>query len=246
MDTIKINKGNAKMVAHRGLSGLETENTASAFVAAGNRSYFGMECDIHPTRDKEFVVIHDFTTERVCDTNITVEESNFFDLRKLVLKDRSGAGDIADMKIARGDIIIPTLEEYIAICKKYSKVSVLEIKGPFSKADLQAVVSIIKGLDWLENVIFISFDFDNCVNLRNMLPDAKVQYLVCEYNEEILNKLLMHKLDIDIYYKALTKENISQMHANNITVNCWTVDDKDVAEQLASWGVDFITSNILE
>ena len=33
MDTIKINKGNAQIVAHRGLSGLERENTASAFVA---------------------------------------------------------------------------------------------------------------------------------------------------------------------------------------------------------------------
>ena len=52
MDTIKINKKNVKMVAHRGLSGIETENTSSAFVAAGNRSYFGIECDIHVTKEK--------------------------------------------------------------------------------------------------------------------------------------------------------------------------------------------------
>ena len=35
--------GNTKMVAHRGLSGIETENTAAAFVAAGNRGYWGSE-----------------------------------------------------------------------------------------------------------------------------------------------------------------------------------------------------------
>ncbi len=56
------------MAVHRGFSGLETENTAVAFVAAGNRSYFGVECDIHLTPYKKFVIIHDETIERVCDT----------------------------------------------------------------------------------------------------------------------------------------------------------------------------------
>ena len=43
MDTIKFNKANVKVVAHRGLSGLEPENTVAAFVAAGNRSYYGAD-----------------------------------------------------------------------------------------------------------------------------------------------------------------------------------------------------------
>ena len=47
MDTIKFDKKKTVMIAHRGLSGIETENTNSAFVAAGNRSYYGIETDIH-------------------------------------------------------------------------------------------------------------------------------------------------------------------------------------------------------
>ena len=38
MNTVKIDKKGIKMVAHRGVSGLECENTNAAFVAAGNRS----------------------------------------------------------------------------------------------------------------------------------------------------------------------------------------------------------------
>ena len=56
MNTRKFEKKSTKVIAHRGLSGIEVENTCSAFVAAGNRSYFGIECDIHPTLDKKFVV----------------------------------------------------------------------------------------------------------------------------------------------------------------------------------------------
>ena len=55
MNTIKFNKKNTQIVAHRGLSGIEVENTNSAFVAAGNRSYYGIETDIHRTKDGRFV-----------------------------------------------------------------------------------------------------------------------------------------------------------------------------------------------
>ena len=65
MDTIKIEKKNTLMVAHRGVSGLEKENTLAAFIAAGNRSYYGIETDVHRTADGQFVVFHDDNTQRV-------------------------------------------------------------------------------------------------------------------------------------------------------------------------------------
>ena len=57
MNTIKINSGKTKIIAHRGLSGIEKENTCSSFVAAGNRSYFGIESDVHVSKDGEFIII---------------------------------------------------------------------------------------------------------------------------------------------------------------------------------------------
>ena len=56
MNTIKINANNTKIIAHRGLSGIEKENTNAAFVAAGNRSYYGIETDVHKTLDGKYVV----------------------------------------------------------------------------------------------------------------------------------------------------------------------------------------------
>ncbi len=76
MDTVKINKGNARLIAHRGLSGIEVENTASAFVAAGNRSYYGIETDIHKTGNGEFVVVHDADLMRVAGSDVAVEDTD--------------------------------------------------------------------------------------------------------------------------------------------------------------------------
>ena len=50
-NTEKVNLANVQMIAHRGVSGLERENTNAAFIAAGNRSYYGIETDVHRTKD---------------------------------------------------------------------------------------------------------------------------------------------------------------------------------------------------
>lgn len=242
MNTVKIDSKNVKMVAHRGVSGLEKENTCPAFVAAGNRSYFGVETDVHVTRDKKFVIIHDETTDRVSNGEfcMNVEERDFADTQSIVLPDRDGSRD-------RQDIRIPSLAEYIKICKKYEKKCVLEIKNPFADEDIKALIDEIKELGYIENVIFISFALSNCVAVRKMLPEAEVQFLTSgEVTRELIATLIENDLDLDIYFKRLTKENVELLHSMGIKVNCWTVDEKADGEALVEMGVDFITTDILE
>lgn len=237
-DAIKINNGSTKMVAHRGLSGLETENTCPAFVAAGNRPYFGIETDTHQTADGVFVVIHDRTTGRVATEDIDVEQTAFEDVRKVQLHFKDGSERI--------DMRVPTLEEYLNICAAYGKVPVLELKQTFSPEATAWMVETCDRIVGLDNIIFISFHFDALVRVREARKDTNVQFLTNKpIDEELIARLKEHDFDLDIYYHCLTKEWIDRLHAEGIVVNCWTVDDPEAAEQLVSWGVDQITSNIL-
>ena len=87
-NTIKLDyKKNTKMVAHRGVSGLERENTAAAFIAAGNRTYFGVETDIYHTSDGKYVCHHDGSTKRICEVDLPIEGSTFDELRALNFTD---------------------------------------------------------------------------------------------------------------------------------------------------------------
>lgn len=250
MDTIKFQRKNTQVVAHRGLSGLEPENTIAAFVAAGNRSYFGAECDVHVTKDGKFVVIHDKTTKRVSAVDVDVEKSRLKKIRKVKLDnicrlEREKLGE--DVHYCnRTDLVVPEMYEYINVCKKYGKKCVLEVKNRMKIEDIKRMTEEIKSLEYLDNVIFISFNLDNVIDLRKLLPNQQVQYLVSKYDENVLKILNDNNVDLDIQYKSLTKEIIDEVHANGHIVNCWTVDDKEAAEQLADWGVDQITTNILE
>ncbi len=250
MNTIKINSKNTQMIAHRGVSGLEPENSMPAFTAAGNRSYYGVETDTHVTADGQFVVIHDSDPGRVSGRSLIVEEATLEQLRQIQLYNLCGreikAGLTREDVLARPDLMIPTLAEYISICKKYCKRCILELKNEFLPEDIRRLVAEIAGLQYLEQVTFISFKESNMVYLRKLLPEQELQFLVSAYDEALLQKLDTYDWDLDIYYKTLTKEIIDEVHAHGHKVNCWTVDEKETAEQLVEWGVDFITSNILE
>lgn len=240
-NTILVDKKHVKMVAHRGVSGLECENTCAAFVAAGNRSYYGIETDVHVTADGHFVVIHDDKTGRVSDVNLIVEESTREALSKVQLYSRGRA-----VSPTRRDLVIPDLADYIRICQFYGKIPVLELKNRIRTEDICRMVALIREIGYLEETLFISFDWDNMVDLRQLLPDQKLQFLTGEWDDALPAKLKEHSMDLDIYYKSMTAERVALLHEMGIEVNVWTCDDPAEAEKLIGWGVDYITSNILE
>ena len=237
-ETLKMLSNQPKMVAHRGLSGLERENTCAAFVAAGNRSYYGIETDIHRTKDGQYIVYHDDNLVRLLGDERIVEEMTFDELRTLRLKDHD--------EIVREDLVLPSLVEYIRICKKYDKESVLEIKNHFEPEDIDNVIEIIRAEGWLERTIFISFDLPNCLCLREKLPEQRVQFLVKECTEEVLAVLKEKKLDLDMYYANCTREICDACHEMGAVVNVWTVNDLEAAYKAVLAGVDFITTNFIE
>ena len=240
MGTISIEKKNKPlMIAHRGLSGLEKENTASAFVAAGHHTYFGIETDVHRTADGRFIIIHDDNTKRVSGDEVSVEETCFDTLRSIRLIDTDGTK-------GRGDLILPSLGEYIRICKKYEKTAVLELKNHFAPEDIQKIIAIIREEGYLDQVVFISFDLPNMICIRELLPDQRAQFLVSAAEDWLVETLKKYRLDLDIKYSALTRELVEKVHGIGREVNVWTVNTVEDADRMIDLGVDYITTNILE
>ena len=219
MDTIKIKKSNVKFIAHRGLSGIETENSAAAFVAAADN------------------------TARVCGEGIdySVEQTDFDTLRSLRLIDTSGFCN-------RADLVLPTPEEYFSICKKYGKIAVFELKDDMAKEHIAALVRLINDINMLENTVFISFSLQNLISLRELCENARAQYLLGDIPpiDVLCGILKRYSLSLDAYHGSLTAEIVSAVHGIGGEVNAWTVNDADSANRLIDMGVDYITTNILE
>ncbi len=226
------------MIAHRGVSGIELENTPAAFIAAGNRSYYGIEADIRKTKDGQYIIFHDPDTVRLADEKLVISDSNFKALRRIALKDQTGKSRI--------DLRIPSLEEYLSLCKKYEKVSVLELKEICLDTEIEQIIQIVQQEYDLSHVVFISFKLENLIALKQALPSQPAQFLTSSFTQDLVDTLHEHSLDLAIRYTALEPEALKTLQATGIKVNIWTCDDQITAEKFANLGVDFITSNILE
>ena len=238
-DTVKIEKGATRIIAHRGAGGVERENTIPAFVASGNRTYYGQECDIHVTADGKFLVYHDDNTGRLCNADLVMEQTPSEKLRALKIKETDSEEFSETLKM-------PTFEEYLAVAARYDKVAVVELKLRMSAEKIAEAVELCRKHYSLDKVIFISFFFENLVDLRKLLPNQAAQFLISEWKDDLPSRLAEYGFGLDIGYWALTEERVKALHAKGIPVNCWTCNEPEEAKKLIGWGVDYITTDILE
>ena len=242
MDTIKLQNNKIKMIAHRGLSGILQENTIPAFELAASKSYLGIETDVHVTKDKRYIICHDDNIKRVTGVDKVIEESLYDELSRIPVFNKDGS--------LNENMHLPSLEEYLDICHKNNKISVLELKNDMEENEIVEIVEVVKKFNHYESTIFISFSSKNIINFRKNFKDGNCQFLsdlaTIEKIDEAFNIAINYNVDLDVYYVNLTQEFVDKCKANNILINVWTVDDKEKALELIKMGVDYITSNILE
>ena len=131
---------------HRGLAKKHLkENTVKAFKYSFKKKY-GIETDLHVTKDNQIVCFHDFTLKRKFKLNKKIKEINYFDLQKISKNKK---------------IEIPLLKDLLKISKnKYPLL--LEIKPLFKKENLLHLIKLTKNT---KRYGLISFKEKNLINL---------------------------------------------------------------------------------
>ncbi len=210
MNTTAIDKKGCRLVAHRGVSGLEKENTCAAFVAAGVKSYFGIETDVHVTADGKYIVVHDDDLRRVAGVDLQVEKTDFDTLIRVPLPDTDGT--------PRSDLRLPSLNDYISICRKYEKTAVLELKNRMPRGHVAGIAAVVKDMGWLDRTIFISFSGENLVDLRELYPEAEIEFLTCEASEENFRFMEKYRFGADLCGSCVTPGYVARLHAAGLKV----------------------------
>ena len=75
-----------QLLIHRGLAKKKfLENSIKSFNYCFNKNY-GIETDIHATKDKEFICFHDFSLKRVFKKNLSVKNLNYSKIKEISTK----------------------------------------------------------------------------------------------------------------------------------------------------------------
>lgn len=220
-------------VAHRGCHWECFENTAQAFLAASKGEFWGIEMDIHLTKDKKWIVHHDpdFLSNGV---KHVIKEEIFEDLLKLPLDNEWNY-----------EAYCPSLDEYLKIVHGSGKTPIIEIKPKNPSFHyLKKMVKQVKQYFALNEVVFIAFYPWPLFKLKFLYgKKVRIQQLWEPSHQFIMKWAYRHKFDLDADQKCLTKEIVDKFHNKGLKVNVWTVDDEESLKKFEEMGVDYITTN---
>ena len=145
-------------IAHRGGGQLMPENTMAAYKNAIANGADILEADVHMTIDGHVVVSHDETVDRCTDGSGAIKEMDFATVRSLDASFRfvQDGGSIPEGTPV-DDLVIPTLDELLALCASTHSPLILEIKQE-GEAIVDRVLSRIRHYGMDDGLILGGFD----------------------------------------------------------------------------------------
>ncbi len=228
-----------KYIAHRGYSGLYPQNTIPAFEKAVEAGYWGMECDIHTTKDGKWIVIHDSEISELTNGSGKIKEMTFDEIMQYKMDSGNGIENY-------GTLPIPTLEQYLDVCLTGDIVPVIEIKG-WEKQYLPSLKSTLDEYKLAEKSVIISFDSEALTEYKKLDNNAKMFLLKGDPAIEDVNFCRENGFGINVNYGGFLKCYYSILYAKicDIPVAIYTVDNAFLAFLLRILGAEYITTNIL-
>ena len=202
---------------HRGLISKNfRENTIKAFKHSFKRKY-GIETDIHATKDHEFICFHDFTLNRIFKKKGSIKNMEYSQIKKISTQNKRP---------------IPLLKDLLKTSKnKYPLF--IEIKPTLTKKLLQ---KLLKETSKFSKCVFISFKHENIYNLLKIKNTTKVglsfspptnaKTIIKKSNNKKIDCLILDKFflknksiqDLKIkkyYYTIKTKSEFNKYSKNN-------------------------------
>jgi len=212
------------VIAHRGASKAERENTVEAFRRAGQMGAEAVELDVRRTADGVLVVHHNpgFEDGRV----------------------------IATMEYGELPSHVPTLTDALDACAGMW-VNV-EIKNDPEEPDFDPTESIaddtialLVDRDEDHRWVISSFRMETVDRCRALAPTIRTAWLCIAAPEGVARTLLAKgHIALHPWVAMLTEEVVDECHAAGVQVNTWTCDDPARMKELMRWGIDGICTNV--
>ena len=206
------------LIIHRGLAKKKfKENTLPAFKYCFKKKY-GIETDLHITKDNKIICFHDFNLKRKFKNNKLIKNLNFKEINKIAKK---------------FGYYVPELKELINISKNKHYL-MLEIKSNFSKKNLLQLIDLTKKLKFYSITSFNENNIKNIYKLKKRIvlglcltSTSSVQKIIKKSKLKYINILVMEKKflskkELNIinkpiyYYTARSKEIRNRYNNKNL------------------------------
>jgi glycerophosphoryl diester phosphodiesterase len=205
-------------VGHRGVMGVEPENTLRSFRRAEREGVDQVELDLHLSKDGALVVMHDTSVDRTTDGSGRLRDLTLAEIRGL----DAGQGER-----------VPVFEEVLAA-----------VRGPIQAeikdtAAARVLASVLRERGETGRVSVLSFHDEALAEIRTLLPAAATVLVAGASGPDIVPRAqAVGARLVSLDLTRLTLDVVRRCHDAGIAVMAWTVNSPQEWALARALGLD--------
>ncbi|MFE2811706.1 glycerophosphodiester phosphodiesterase [Streptomyces nigra] len=213
-------------IGHRGVMGLEPENTLRSFVAAQQAGLDVIELDLHLSKDGALVVMHDTDVDRTTDGTGAIADKTLAELRAL----DAGRGER-----------VPVFEEVLDAVRTPLQAEIKDV------AAARALAEVITRRDLVSRVEVSSFHDDAVAEIASLVPGIRTALIASRYGTDIVDRAVaVGAATVCLNIRRLTLEIVEHARKADLRIIGWVVNTQDHLRLVRALELDGATTDYPE
>ncbi|WP_333772645.1 glycerophosphodiester phosphodiesterase [Streptomyces sp. IBSBF 3136] len=213
-------------IGHRGVMGVEPENTLRSFAAAQQAGLDLIELDLHLSKDGALVVMHDADVDRTTDGTGPIAEKTLAELRAL----DAGRGER-----------VPLFEEVLDAVKTPLQAEIKDV------AAARALADVMRRRDLVSRVEVSSFHDEAVAEIARLVPGVRTALIASRYGTDVVERAkAVGAATVCLNIRRLTLEVVEHARAADLKIIGWVVNTQDHLRLVRALQLDGATTDYPE
>ncbi|GGX21444.1 glycerophosphodiester phosphodiesterase [Streptomyces chryseus] len=213
-------------IGHRGVMGVEPENTLRSFVRAEQAGMDAIELDLHLSKDGALVVMHDAEVDRTTDGRGAIADLTLAELRGL----DAGQGER-----------VPLFEEVLDAVRSPLQAEIKDVAAARSLAE------VMHRRDLAGRVEVSSFHDEAVAEIASLVPGVRTVLIASRYGTDVVDRAeAVGAATLALNIRRLTLETVERAHARGLRVIGWVVNTQDHLRLVRALELDGATTDYPE
>ncbi|TXS49669.1 glycerophosphodiester phosphodiesterase [Streptomyces sp. OR43] len=213
-------------IGHRGVMGVEPENTLRSFIHAEQTGMDLIELDLHLSKDGALAVMHDAEVDRTTDGKGPIADKTLSELREL----DAGQGER-----------VPVFEEVLDAVRSPLQAEIKDV------AAARTLAEVMRRRDLVDRVEVISFHDEAIAEIAQLVPGVRTALVASRWGNDVVDRAkAVGATRLVLNVRRITLELVERAHAEGLTVVGWVVNTQDHLRLARGLGLDGATTDFPE
>ncbi|KUJ47449.1 glycerophosphodiester phosphodiesterase family protein [Streptomyces sp. NPDC093228] len=213
-------------IGHRGVMGVEPENTLRSFLAAERAGLDLIELDLHLSKDGALVVMHDAEVDRTTDGSGAITEKTLAELRAL----DAGRGER-----------VPVFEEVLDAVRTPLQAEIKDV------AAARALAEVMHRRDLVGRVEVSSFHDEAVAEIARLVPGVRTALIASRYGTDVVERAVeAGAATVCLNIRRLTLEVVEHARKADLKIIAWVVNTLDHLRLVRALELDGATTDYPE